>query len=256
MAQAAALLHAFLAACAPPLLPALLLSLPSQALAKGRAARRVAKWRKMLGPGGATLRAFIEGRLLKFKRRVRKGIPDEFRGLAWHIMSGEPHAAHAPLYRTQHPGCQARRACSWALPERSIMTTTRPHTCHPYIYLYSHTCICLPPVTGHVEHARCPPGCLPAGGRELLQANPGEFARLQEAVLPEYDTIIGRDLDRTFPNHILFMQRQGVGQHALFTVLRAYTAYDARVRRAARTCMDAPLHHDTFRPLSFFARLA
>ena len=40
---------------------------------------------------------------------------------------------------------------------------------------------------------------------------------------------IMRDLNRTFPNHIFFKQRQGPGQRCLFHVLRAFSAWDARV---------------------------
>lgn len=61
---------------------------------------------------------------------------------------------------------------------------------------------------------------------------------MQGEVLPETDIIILRDLDRTFPNHILFMQRQGVGQHALFTVLRAYAAFDREVGCLCTTGYD------------------
>jgi hypothetical protein len=32
--------------------------------------------------------AYAESRPKKVKRRVRKGIPDEFRGLAWQYLSG------------------------------------------------------------------------------------------------------------------------------------------------------------------------
>ena len=43
------------------------------------------------------------------------------------------------------------------------------------------------------------------------------------------DMEIMRDLGRTFPNHVLFSQRQGPGQRCLFHVLRAFSAWDARV---------------------------
>lgn len=44
------------------------------------------------------------------------------------------------------------------------------------------------------------------------------------------DSAIMRDLNRTFPYHITFMCRQGPGQRALYNVLRAYAAYDRKVR--------------------------
>jgi hypothetical protein len=58
-----------------------------------RDARAVAKWRKMLGCGREDFVAYMERRPAKVKRRVRKGIPDEFRGLVWQYLSGEAGAA-------------------------------------------------------------------------------------------------------------------------------------------------------------------
>jgi hypothetical protein len=40
------------------------------------------------GSGGAGWKAYVEGHRRKVKRRIRKGIPNEFRGLAWHLLSG------------------------------------------------------------------------------------------------------------------------------------------------------------------------
>jgi hypothetical protein len=54
-----------------------------------RDARAVAKWRKMLGGGREDFAAYMDRRGSKVKRRVRKGIPDEFRGLVWQYLSGE-----------------------------------------------------------------------------------------------------------------------------------------------------------------------
>lgn len=50
--------------------------------------RRLTKWRKMLGPGGTHFRVFYKKKPLVVKRRVRKGIPDELRGIAWQHISG------------------------------------------------------------------------------------------------------------------------------------------------------------------------
>lgn len=50
--------------------------------------QRVNKWRKMLGNNCANLPQYMSERYSKVKRRVRKGIPDEVRGLAWHCLSG------------------------------------------------------------------------------------------------------------------------------------------------------------------------
>ena len=51
-------------------------------------ARRLAKWRKMLGAGGAEWQAYLARHPAQVKRRVRKGIPDPIRGLAWQLLSG------------------------------------------------------------------------------------------------------------------------------------------------------------------------
>jgi len=119
-----------------------------------RMQRRVKKWGRMLGPGGADLAAYMKRSPAKFKRRVRKGIPPEYRGLVWQLLSG---------------------------------------------------------------------------GRALMVSSPGVFQQLLEAVEVEVDTAIMRDLNRTYPTHIFFMQRQGPGQRALYNVLRAYAAFDKRV---------------------------
>ncbi|PNH07551.1 Autolysin [Tetrabaena socialis] len=49
---------------------------------------RVRKWRKMLGPSGADLAAYRARRPAKLKQRIRKGVPEQLRGLAWHVLSG------------------------------------------------------------------------------------------------------------------------------------------------------------------------
>lgn len=41
---------------------------------------------------------------------------------------------------------------------------------------------------------------------------------------------IVRDLNRTYPGHVYFQQRQGPGQRSLFNVLKAYSVYDKKVR--------------------------
>jgi hypothetical protein len=51
--------------------------------------RVVSKWRKMLGGGRADWQRYVAAKPAKVKRRVRKGIPDEFRGLVWQYLSGE-----------------------------------------------------------------------------------------------------------------------------------------------------------------------
>lgn len=50
--------------------------------------RHVHKWRRMLGSSRDDFKAYWASRPKKVKRRVRKGIPDEFRGLVWQYLSG------------------------------------------------------------------------------------------------------------------------------------------------------------------------
>lgn len=53
-----------------------------------REQRHVAKWRHMLGASAGDFEAYCAVKLSKVKRRVRKGIPDEFRGYVWQLLSG------------------------------------------------------------------------------------------------------------------------------------------------------------------------
>jgi hypothetical protein len=56
------------------------------------------------------------------------------------------------------------------------------------------------------------------------------YGRLVSHSPDSIDLEIMRDLNRTFPNHVFFHQRQGPGQQSLFHVLRAYSALDKQVR--------------------------
>ncbi|GLT33986.1 hypothetical protein SLA2020_085360 [Shorea laevis] len=53
-----------------------------------REARRVRKWRKMIGVGGNDLKHYLRRKPHVVKRRIRKGIPDCLRGLVWQLISG------------------------------------------------------------------------------------------------------------------------------------------------------------------------
>ena len=57
----------------------------------------------------------------------------------------------------------------------------------------------------------------------------GEFQRLVDQPKTSKDAEIVRDLNRTYPGHIYYQQRQGPGQLSLYNVLKAYSAYDAKV---------------------------
>ena len=53
-----------------------------------REARRVRKWRKMIGVGGSDWKHYARRKSHVVKRRIRKGIPDCLRGLVWQLISG------------------------------------------------------------------------------------------------------------------------------------------------------------------------
>lgn len=53
-----------------------------------KARRRAEKWLEMLGPDGRHLHEALIKQPAKVKQRVRKGIPDPLRGLAWAVMAG------------------------------------------------------------------------------------------------------------------------------------------------------------------------
>lgn len=50
---------------------------------------------------------------------------------------------------------------------------------------------------------------------------------IYETSASEMDII--RDISRTFPSHIFFQQRHGLGQRSLYNVLKAYSVYDRDV---------------------------
>ena len=50
---------------------------------------------------------------------------------------------------------------------------------------------------------------------------------LYESSSSELDIV--RDLNRTFPGHIYYMQRHGPGQRSLYNVLKAYSVFDRSV---------------------------
>jgi len=97
---------------------------------------------------------FIKEKKRRLCRRVRKGIPDELRGIVWPLLSG---------------------------------------------------------------------------GRQLLLQNPGVYDHLSlyESSTSELDIV--RDLNRTFPGHVYYMQRHGPGQRSLYNVLKAYSVFDRSV---------------------------
>eukprot|EP00850_Spirogloea_muscicola_P010256 SM000059S18733 [mRNA] locus=s59:625279:628400:- [translate_table: standard] len=53
-----------------------------------RAARRLRKWRRMVGSGSSDWKLYKRRRPLTVKNRIRKGIPDCLRGQVWQLVSG------------------------------------------------------------------------------------------------------------------------------------------------------------------------
>ena len=117
---------------------------------------RLAKWRRMIERATTTSewKAYVRENRRKVTMRVRKGVPDELRGIVWPVLSG---------------------------------------------------------------------------GRELLLQSRGVYERLMlyESSAAELDIV--RDLNRTFPGHVFYMERHGPGQRSLYNVLKAYAVYDRSV---------------------------
>jgi TBC1 domain family member 10 len=57
----------------------------------------------------------------------------------------------------------------------------------------------------------------------------GVYRRLVAAEAPAKDAEIVRDLNRTYPSHVYYQQRQGPGQLSLDNVLKAFSLYDTKV---------------------------
>lgn len=64
-----------------------------------------------------------------------------------------------------------------------------------------------------------------AGSVELQVSNKGCYQDLLRRPANSLDSDIIRDISRTFPKHICFRERHGLGQRSLFNVLKAYCDY-------------------------------
>eukprot|EP00741_Cyanophora_paradoxa_P019159 tig00021123_g18499.t1 len=63
----------------------------------------------------------------------------------------------------------------------------------------------------------------------LKKQNPTRYAMLLQMRDVPADEAIQRDLGRTFPTHVLYMQERGPGQQKLYNVLKAYSLHDPDV---------------------------
>ncbi|CAI5951451.1 unnamed protein product [Closterium sp. NIES-65] len=68
-----------------------------------------------------------------------------------------------------------------------------------------------------------------SGSREFLLMNEGAYEHMLLYELSNNEMDIIRDINRTFPTHVYFMQKHGPGQRALFNVLKAYSVYDKKI---------------------------
>ena len=65
-----------------------------------------------------------------------------------------------------------------------------------------------------------------------MVGNAGVYGSLVAAEASPKDAEIVRDLNRTYPSHVYYQQRQGPGQLSLYNVLKAFSLYDRKVRAA------------------------
>eukprot|EP00164_Ancoracysta_twista_P007120 GFYU01010055.1.p1 GENE.GFYU01010055.1~~GFYU01010055.1.p1 ORF type:complete len:400 (+),score=74.13 GFYU01010055.1:145-1344(+) len=62
--------------------------------------------------------------------------------------------------------------------------------------------------------------------RDFVTQNPGLYQSLLLKETSAMEADIHRDISRTFPKHVFFRERDGMGQRSLFNVLRAYSIHD------------------------------
>ncbi|KAK6255644.1 hypothetical protein SCA6_016949 [Theobroma cacao] len=157
-----------------------------------REARRVRKWRKMIGVGGSDWKHYARRKPHVVKRRIRKGIPDCLRGLVWQLISGSRDLL------LMNPGVY-----------EGIMVPTSKVFLSLYVTF------------GFVGSGVCP--SLSILAHYLME----QQLVIYETSASELDII--RDISRTFPSHVFFQQRHGPGQRSLYNVLKAYSVFDRDV---------------------------
>eukprot|EP00744_Colponema_vietnamica_P009768 GILI01013862.1.p1 GENE.GILI01013862.1~~GILI01013862.1.p1 ORF type:complete len:364 (-),score=76.76 GILI01013862.1:851-1942(-) len=64
-----------------------------------------------------------------------------------------------------------------------------------------------------------------AQSQALVRANPGVYKQMTEVEVAPWESDIMRDIARTFPKHVLFRDKNGLGQRSLLSVLRALSLY-------------------------------
>ncbi len=67
-----------------------------------------------------------------------------------------------------------------------------------------------------------------SGSLERLSQNRGLYEKLRRQS-SSWQEDISRDTNRTFPSHVFFRDKLGIGQNSLFNVLKSYSVYDPEV---------------------------
>eukprot|EP00112_Aurelia_sp_Birch-Aquarium-sp1_P025713 Seg871.1 transcript_id=Seg871.1/GoldUCD/mRNA.D3Y31 product="TBC1 domain family member 10A" protein_id=Seg871.1/GoldUCD/D3Y31 len=67
------------------------------------------------------------------------------------------------------------------------------------------------------------------GSVHMKEKDPNLYERLAQQESPEWESMIKKDVPRTFPYHELFVEDGGPGQTKLFTVLKAFSLYDKNI---------------------------
>uniref|UniRef100_A0A060SZ41 ARAD1A17226p n=1 Tax=Blastobotrys adeninivorans TaxID=409370 RepID=A0A060SZ41_BLAAD len=97
---------------------------------------------------------------------------------------------------------------------------------------YRDTALKVPRYTNIMVWSGVPPPLRGMAWRAMCESHSHTFESLYDSLAAEWTPfvkIIGRDLNRTFPEIGLFQEKGGEGQVALGRVLRAYSAYDMQV---------------------------
>ena len=68
-----------------------------------------------------------------------------------------------------------------------------------------------------------------SGAKELKRQRPSHYTELQQIETAPWEEQIILDVDRTFPNHVMFQTCGGEGQQQLLRILRAYSLHDEEV---------------------------
>eukprot|EP00357_Protocruzia_adherens_P028219 CAMPEP_0114996664 /NCGR_PEP_ID=MMETSP0216-20121206/14450_1 /TAXON_ID=223996 /ORGANISM="Protocruzia adherens, Strain Boccale" /LENGTH=344 /DNA_ID=CAMNT_0002360921 /DNA_START=36 /DNA_END=1070 /DNA_ORIENTATION=- len=65
-----------------------------------------------------------------------------------------------------------------------------------------------------------------ANSKDIPERKPGVYEQLMAQTDAPFEAEITRDIARTFPKHVLFKEKYGLGQKSLLNVLKAFSLYD------------------------------